>query len=302
MLVWASPASAVLLEDFSDDPFIHWSLADGPGFSSGNQDVGGVPQFEWSLTPPAYATDSAGSLTMNLDSTLATGRLDRPLGAVHDDTQDFILTVQFSFNLYIPGQSCQIAFGLTNSTTTGATRTSDPSNTFSTIAFNYFPGTDPTLQQVAFGADVGSGNAFDNYAVIFGNETLLSDNFPPAITALPENTNLQATLFYTAADSMLSIVVSEIASNGDLIQLDTGVPAMDLSTTGNYNSFYGFEYDQISLMAYYDSDNYTDPLTGEVVFQEIYYTVPEPHHYAVHFSLICLAAFARRKSGTAPSA
>ena len=127
-------------------------------------------------------------LTVLLNSSAPTARLDEPLGTTLDGSSGFVLTADFSLNVVSApsDQGMQIAFGLTNSSLTGGDRTGSDANfysdnTYDTVEFNYFPNVDPgptggpTLTPSVFGGpELGSpdpvpgGDAFSNFASIFG--------------------------------------------------------------------------------------------------------------------------------------
>src|SRR5207249_2959761 len=138
---------------------------------------------------------TGSALDVQLNSSLDTVRLQRPLGVTLGDTDDFTLSARFSFNVTsAPGdQGLQIAFGLVNSSLTGGDRTGSlanfsSDNTFHTVEFNYFPNAGvfggPTLTPVAFGAQKNGGDAFANLNSLFGADSDLGGN-TNGITALP---------------------------------------------------------------------------------------------------------------------
>ena len=272
--------AASLTESFSTDPFAHWSFGIGATDPSTNH-------FVWNqFAPPAYTGDALGRLEVHLNSSLPTVRLQRPLGVIVTDTDDFTLTTRFSFNLTsAPGdQFMQIAFGLVNSALTGGDRTGTltnffSDNTFHAVEFNYFPnvstffGTGPTLAPAVFGAQIATNaDAFANFISIFGPESDLGDN-TNGVTSLPQNVTLQAVLAYTATNRTLTLTMSQVNSNGTLTLLDTGLGPLNLGASG-YNTNFPFKVDALAIMAYQDGFTTTnDPsLIADLQFQEIVFT------------------------------
>ncbi|HXI83906.1 MAG TPA: PEP-CTERM sorting domain-containing protein [Verrucomicrobiae bacterium] len=278
-------ASTSLTENFSSNPFGTWSF--GIGDNSNNQ-------FTWTNTPGVYTGDSNGELDVHLNSSLPTARLQRPLGVMVTDTNDFTLTTRFSFHIIsAPGeQGMQIAFGLVNSSLTGGDRTGtstnfNSDNTFHTVEFNYFPNVStffnsgPTLTPAVTGAQTTSNaDAFGNFASIFGPDSDLGDN-TNGVTELPQDVTLEATLAYDGASKTLALTVSQVNSNGTLTLIDTEVPSMDLVANG-YNTNFPFRVDTLAIMAYQDGFTTTnDPsLVADLRFQGFDFTTsasaPQP--------------------------
>ncbi|MCS7047959.1 MAG: PEP-CTERM sorting domain-containing protein [Verrucomicrobiae bacterium] len=277
------PSSHAWVEDFSTSPFPTWSFGVGDNSNS---------QFAWNNDAPKYSGDAPGSLTVNLNSALPTARLDRPIGATFTQSDNFTLKVRFSFNVISAptDTAAQIAFGLVNSALTGGDRTGSFSNFFSsdffhTVEFNYFPQLStwnpatpgPTLTPVVAGAQKGGGDAFSNFAAIFGPASDLGANPPPLITELPEDVVLEAVLDYDGFTRELSLTMYQVQSDGSLTLLLTGVPPLDLDTQFSYDTNYPFVVDTVAIMAY--QDGYTDPnnpsLVATVTFERIEF-IPEP--------------------------
>lgn len=283
-LVAVVPSSQAWLEEFSSNPFLTgWSFGVGDNSNS---------QFVWNLDAPKYTGDAPGSLTVHLNSALPTARLDRPIGATFTQSDSFTLKVRFAFDVISAptDTAAQIAFGLVNSALTGGDRTGSFSdftsdNFFHTVEFNYFPQLStwnpatpgPTLTPVVAGAQKGGGDAFSNFAALFGTDSDLGANPPPLITALPQNVVLEAVLDYVGSTRELSLTMYRVENDGSLTLLPTGVPTLDLDTQFLYDTSYPFIVDTVAIMAYHDG--FTDPnnpsLVATVTFERIEF-IPEP--------------------------
>jgi hypothetical protein len=259
-LAWArsTRASVSFTEDFSSNPSNTWTFGVGGADPSTNR-------FVWnSSAPAAYAGDATGQLDVHLDSSLPTVRFQRPLGVTLTDTNDFTLTVRFSFHVInAPDeQAMQMAFGLVNSSLTGGDRTGTWTNFnsddfYHTVEFDYFPSVSatydigPTLTPAVAGAQMNStADAFANFASVFGPDSDLGDN-TNGLTALPQDVTLQAVLAYTATNRTLALIMSRVNSNGTLAGLDTGLRPMSLVANG-YNTNFPFAVDTLAIMAYQD--------------------------------------------------
>lgn len=280
--------------NFSTDPLTGglWSFGAGSNVNS---------QFAW---------DSGGSsLLVHVDSSLPTARLDLPIGATLTTGTDFTLTCRFSFKVTSApfNGGMQFAFGLVNHSLTRDNRTGLPTdpfypdpgstNVFNTVEFNYFPsqGTfgGPTLTPSVFGAQNGGGDAFGNFASVFGLGSRLDDNIAPAITALPQDTLLLATLGYSAATQMLSLTMQQVNPDLSLTTLDTGVPALSLSSLAP-----SFAVDSLAIMTY--ADGYASSptaLVGDMNIRQIAVSSPVPEPSAA-LLLLCgggIFTLARRR-------
>jgi len=279
-----------LTENFATDPF-------GPGrwtFGIGSNNTRFVYQPN---SPIAFNGDTIGSLAVHLDSSLPSARMDLALGTTLTDANDFTVTTQFSMSNIVTnsGGGMQIAFGLVNHTLTGGDRTGSfatNADTFSTVEFNYFPafnpdfGSGPSLSPAVFGADVGSGSAFDNFKSLFGSSSDLHDNPPGQVNELPSNVNLQAKLTYQASGKTITLEVARIEADGSLTILSTGVPTMVLS--GGYDSAHPFSVNSLAIMAYHDgfpefltgypdfSSEPSSALQADVTFQKLNVATPAP--------------------------
>src|ERR1051325_1938910 len=224
-----SNSAVTLVEDFLADPFSplgNWS------FGVGDNSQG---QVTWNaLSSPAYVGDSPGSLSVHLNSSLPTARLQRSLGSTVTDTDSFTLATRFRFSITsAPGnQFMQMAFGLVNSGLTGGDRTGSfanfgSDNTFHTVEFNYFPNdsffSGATLTPSVFGAQKNGGDAFGNFASIFGSGSDLGDN-TVGITELPQNVTLEALLAYNGGTQVVPLTMNQINVNGSSTLLNTELP------------------------------------------------------------------------------
>jgi hypothetical protein len=268
-----APAAFAASDNFSSNP-----LAPGSPWSFGVGD-NSHSQFSW----------SPGALSVHLDSSLPTARLDLPLGTTLGDSSSFQLSARFSFNVTsAPGdQFAQIAFGLTNHTVTGGDRTGSlanfsSDNTFDTMEFNYFPNVSPsfggpTLTPVVFGGPNG-GDGFSNFAPTdFTNANL--GGHAVGITELPQNIPLEAHLAYDGTSKTVTLSIFEVVGSA-LVLLDTEQNPLDLATFGSgYDASHPFQLDTLSIMSY--NDAFTTPqkpsLVADITYQSIkLVTVPEP--------------------------
>lgn len=283
LLMAGSSYSQAVVEDFSTDPFSRWSFGVGDNSHA---------QFVWNTDLPKYTGDAPGSMTVHLNSALPTARLDLPLGGTYTQADSFSLRVRFGFQVSSAptDTAAQMAFGLVNSALTGGDRTGSFANFFSsdffhTVEFNYFPQLStwnpatpgPTLTPVVAGAQKGGGDAFSNFAALFGADSDLGGNVPPLITALPQDEILEAVLDYDGAQRTLSLTMYRVESDGSLTLLPTGVPAMDLDLQFLYDTSYPFVIDSLAIMAYHDG--FTDPnnpsLVATMTFERLEF-IPEP--------------------------
>lgn len=261
--------------DFSTNPLTGGGWSFGVGNNSNNQ-------FAW---------NPAGSLQVHVDSSLPTVRLDLPIGATLTTSTDFTLTSRFSFTVTSApnNEGMQFAFGLVNHALTGGDRTGTPTNfgsdnVFNTVEFNYFPNVSPaffsgrTLAPAVFGSQIAGHDAFFNSALMFGSGSDLGDNtVPPQIDQLPQAALLLATLDFSASTKLLTLTMQRINGDLSLTTLDTGVPALDLSSVSPT-----FAVDSLAIMAYADGfngDPFTSPLTaliGDMDIRQIAVSSPVP--------------------------
>ncbi len=308
----ASHAALNVFDAFATDPIStgRWNFGIGSNANS---------QFLWSNTAPAFAGDSAGSLSVHLNSSLPTARLQRPLGQTFSAGADFSVSVKFSFSVTSAplNQGVQFAFGLINTGLTGGDRTGSPTNYgsdnfFHTVELNYFPNLSnydpttpgPTLTPVAVGAQKPGMDGFQNLAANFSTDSDLGAN-ASGITELPQNTILQATLAFTAGNHTLALLMSRVNADGTLTALNTEVPAIRLDMPpgfSTYDSSLPFQVNALSIMAY--NDGFTtsaDPsLIADITFEDFGFAspVPEPS-CALLLGSGVVAFLLRRKSGSA---
>ncbi|MGD9720676.1 MAG: hypothetical protein AB7O59_16265 [Pirellulales bacterium] len=271
-LLLASRAHAVS-DDFSTNP-----LAGGSPWSFGlGSNANG--QFSW----------SPGELTVHIDTSLPTARLDLPLGITLGDSSSFLLSARFSFHVTsAPGdQFGNLSFGLTNHTLSGGDRTGTPmdfnsANTYHTVEFDYFPNVSdifggPTLSPAVFGGPDGS--AFNNFASIFGPDSVLGDN-TVGVTSLTQDVPLEAQLAYDGGTKTLTLNMYSVGPSESLTLINTELVPLDIDAFGtSYDPFNPFQVDTLSIMAY--QDGFTTPqapsLLADVTFHSIGVSlVPEP--------------------------
>jgi len=294
----AALASVSFIEDFSTNPFTAWSFGIGSTEPSTNR-------FVWNSTAPSvYAGDPVGALTVHLNSSLPTVRLQRPLGVTVTDANDFLLKVRFSFSVTSAptNQSMQIAFGLVNSSQTGGNRTGSDGvfvddDTFHTVEFNYFPQistfssppTGPNLSPAVFGAHKPGNDAFGNFAAYFFSEADLHDN-TNGIHELPQNVILEAALAYRSATRTIALTMRQVNGGNSTTLLETEVPPMsliNLPTFGTYDTNFPFAVDAVAIMAYRDGFTTTnDPsLVADITFQRVSFYAPPPEPPSVTIAI-----------------
>ena len=262
--------------DFSTNPLTGGGWSFGVGSNANNQ-------FAWN--------QPGSSLLVHVDSSLPSVRLDLPIGAALTTSTDFTLTSRFSFTVTSApdNEGMQFAFGLVNHALTGGDRTGTSANfgsdnAFHTVEFNYFPNVSPafgsgrTLTPAVFGAQSGGGDAFSNFASVFGSGADLGDNtVPPQIDQLPQAALLLATLNYSASTKLLVLTMQRVNADSSVTTLDTGVPALNLSGISP-----SFAVDSLAIMAYADGfngDPFTSPqvaLVGDMNIQQIAVSSPVP--------------------------
>jgi hypothetical protein len=195
-----------------------------------------------------------------------------------------------------------MTFGLANHATTGGNRTGYPGDTYNQVEFAYFPNVaawgGPTLQVNAFGDQLSSNNAFDNFASPDFDEGDLGGNGSGQITSFPLNTPLDIDISYKASTQIVTLKVSRVESNGSLTQLmlsDTGVIDIDLSENkfsfgNNFDKTHPFSLDTLVISSYYDyyaSTPGTPSLYANVEYDQFRFqtdAAPEP------MSLLLLAS------------
>ncbi len=170
----ASAATAVS-DNFASNPLsggTGWSFGVGSNNSSA---TGPANQFVWN------AAGQPAGLTVELNSSSPTARLDHPLGTTFSESSNFTVTADFTLNNIVApaNQFMEISFGLTNSSTTGGDRTGSignfsSDNTSNMVEFDYFPNPafgGPFLEPAIFGGQVPGQDAFSN-AVFVGNQPI----------------------------------------------------------------------------------------------------------------------------------
>ncbi len=275
-LVWLCACSAfagTFTEDFGDSPF----TGDGGDFMIEGP---GTDQFEFlPAAPVAFSGDPVGALAVHFDSLRQSTRFRAPVGVAVTETDSFslggIMTIQGSGFNADPNGFMQIAFGLINSSTTGLDRTGDFSDfaadTFDMVEFDYFPNASalfggPFVSQLVLGEAVG-GDAFNNVAFSSGE------------FALPLDTPLRIELHYDGMTSVLTLMVDQIAVNGSLTPLATGVKPLDIfAPPGGFAVPIegGFTVDTIAISAYFDGFTAGTPsVEGTIVFDLLFAAFPD---------------------------
>ncbi len=182
----------------------------------------------------------------------------------------------------------QVAFGLTNSATTGFDRTSSRStagNTYDGIEWNFFPTDDPsgfpTAQGLIFGTQSGASSLFDRMAAAFGS---LLPQDPGREFGLPLDTWMNVAVHYDAATRTVSVSIVETASGTPLVD-KTMVPDAILPAKWSDDAPAGFAVDQLSVMNYQDGWGWGSmpSLLATVEYDKVWFAeagteqpVPEP--------------------------
>ncbi len=184
-------------------------------------------------------------------------RLSFALGKVYTEADSFSFGATLrilSGGIYSAGWA-QVAFGLTNSTTTGFDRTSSPStagNTYDGIEWNFFPADDPsgypTAQGLVFGTQSGASSAFGRMAVTFGS---LLPQEPGREYGLPLDTWMDVSVRYDAATRTASVSIVETATSTPLANA-TMVPDAILPAKWLDDAPARFAVNQLSIMNYQD--------------------------------------------------
>lgn len=214
----------------------------------------GDAQFVFdAATPPAYPSDSPGSLRVRYDSALESTRAVVPLEGLYTEQDDFILgailTILPEGFHADPFGFHPITFSLINSATTGFDRTGDPddyrADTFDTIEVAYFPQVSPLfggpfLSSVAFGSPAGD-DAFADFA------------FASVPFEMPAGLPLLVTIEHRAAEMSLAVTVHALGAGGRPVPLPGGAVTADLSGLD------GFGVDTLAVTAYRDGFNIFSP-------------------------------------------
>jgi len=263
------------VEDFSQDPFENGFVLVGPN-ESALVDGTPVPAFQW----------EEGHLIINYHSQYPSTRIMRLLGETVDENSSFyyraVFTISSANFLASDEDFMEINFALGNSETTGLNRTGppwgqggEPANVFNYMEFSFFPNISqifqygPTLGISAFGPDVGTGDAFSNFAFNFGEDTDLHDeveeNLLPS-TGLPLDTPLEALVECDGNTKLAEITVARLDTSPKTVLITREVP-LDVSTLEG-----GFQLDTFMITTYYDHADYTPDtpsLIATVVYDEI---------------------------------
>lgn len=215
----ATPASAQVIERFSQDPF------SGHGRNFFWTDGDAAARFAFLPDEAShFPGDRDGTLRVVYDTLLPTARLSTSLPTVWTTGDDFdfgaILTIRSDGFFADPNGFSQIAFGLWNGALTGLNRTGFPSDSFDTVEFDYFPNVTefggPFVSPTVFGGEVG-GNAFFNFA------------FASAESALPLDVPLLVRGHYSAADRRLRLTVARHVKPLSFERIDGATVNVDLS-------------------------------------------------------------------------
>ncbi len=293
LLLSYTTESRALVEDFSDSPLV----GEGGSFSIVGPNVGpdpGTDQFVYlGGAAPAFAGDPAGSLAVHYNSLNPTTRLSAALGGLFTDADSFtfgaVLTITSDDFFADPSGFMQIAFGLTNSATSGTDRTGDwldyCGDTFDMVEFDYFPNPGwtsllPTVAGTVFGEPTApawpcaSGDIYDSFA----NIAYEDDLYP-----LPLDTPLYVELTYDGDTTTLETYVSVVESDGSLTALPVNVPPLDIffdnPTIPWQNPIQGgFSIDTISISAYKDGwipfwvPDPDPSLRATVIYDELFFS------------------------------
>ena len=267
----------LLKEDFKKDPFGgsgRWTVL-GPG----------LDQFEYTRdSGPAYMGDKRGSLTVLYDSSRPTTRMETPLGAVLDGSTPFRLGAVFTIEEVEASEEdfFQISFGAGNSATTGLNRTGTTpyfgdADTFDHVEFSYYPNVSfwggPNLTPTVFGSEPPFGDAFFNFAALFGSEADLGDNEPPLISELPLHVPIRADLVYDPVFEELTLSLHDLSGRSP-VELPTGLVPLDLSFVNLTDTFEIDTFTVTSFFDYADWDPSTLSLRAVVRYDLLYLTVP----------------------------
>ena len=219
----SSRAQPLLTETFDDDP-----ITNGRATAVGD-------------TIPSRFTTSPGTLTAQYDTLVPTTKLlwTLPGSQTLSETDSFSYTTSFTIDSLAAefGEFAQIAFGLINSTTTGADRAGGSGAggyAHDLVTFDYFPNVSnfsaQTVASTVTETDVGQGYLaqFDaNWNIIspgaivfpFGAESELDTEQPLAV-----GTPLTAVVTYLAADRTVTLQVSDAGGLLDINLTGEGGP------------------------------------------------------------------------------
>jgi hypothetical protein len=309
--VFVSAGRADFVETFTTDPVNTRAWVQGTNQS---KDTAGNP-----VAPFMHA--GPGVLTHNLHTNwdyLNYGfgprgqgdgsRLSWSLGRTYTESDRFsfgaTLTIHSSGLAPEPENLMAVAFGLTNSTTTGFDRSgawTGDRDAFDSLEWNFFPNESqfgwPTLQQTAIGAQLGDPDSmFFHFAANFnlddsvdgGVDTLLAQEKADPTHPLYGNTYglpldmpMEVTMSYDGPSRTLSMRIVD-ATTGTVLIDDATLPDLDLSApVGGFGSVNSFQVDQLSIMNYQDGWAFGNPtLVARVDYSEVWFSggqpIPEP--------------------------
>ena len=280
LVVSSSAAMADFFEDFTDDP-----VAGGRAVIDG----GNVSHD----TAYAFVVSTPGTLTQNLHTNwdwanygfgprgVGQGtRLSFDLGKTYTEADSF----SFGATLTIKGagfapaaeQMMALAFGLTNSITTGMDRSgawTGQRDAFDSVEWNFFPNESdygwPTLQQTVVGSQLGDGDSmFWNFAANFNRDDAVDGGFDTVLSqekadpehplsgnyyGLPLDMAMSVTMMYDGAAKTVSMLITNAATGDVLVDNVTTTPDLDIAAPiGGFGSASGFSVDSFSLMNYQD--------------------------------------------------
>jgi hypothetical protein len=239
-----------IVDDFATSPFIgnggSWAV-EGDGLTTG--------QFVYDATSHALIT--------HVDSRLATTKLVRPLPRSLGGSDSFefgaLLLIDSNGFHASPYAYFEIAFGLTNSHTTGTDRAgvgSGNDDTYDTVEWDFFPNISPLFGGPSVGPTVIGGRAgdawYENFAFNFGLDTDLRDEIAAGLlpaTGLPLDTFLRVRLKYDGQTKMVSLDMRAY-QNGAWRTLPVRVPPTDASGLDP-----AFLVDRMAISLYYDPMN-----------------------------------------------
>jgi hypothetical protein len=228
------------------------------------------------------------SLVTRVDSRLATTKLVRALPRALGGSDSFefgaLLLIQSEGFHASPYAFFEIAFGLTNSATTGTDRSGgldggpgeDPgdNDTYDTAEWDFFPNISPVFGGPTVGPTIVGGRAgdawYDNFAFNFGPGTDLADEIAEGLlsaTGLPLDTLLDARVIYDAARKLVYMRIWALKPGG-WRELPIRVPPTDVSGLDPF-----FVVDRIAISLYEDAYNPSqdDPsLTATVRYYGLY--------------------------------
>ena len=272
---WASePASGawqnVLSEDFQTNPITNGRAVKVFGSSR-------------------YTYNASGSIDTAVDTTKDTAKLrwdldnDPSSERTFTDQDSLRLQVDFTIgtNLSAAGFG-QIAFGLTNSSTTGPDRVggnrNPRSDAYDLVTVDYFPiSSSPTFTPTVVSS--ANGSSYGNHVNFpFGGESQIDGK--GEVGPLPEGQVLTAQLTYQAATRQFTLDLTDSQGNGVAINADGGGADGDASTVQyTLPTEADFNVDSFTLPLWHDSfhdSSFGGPVTGTVTYSDFAVQTPEP--------------------------